>query len=339
MAAARPFPGLGRASACLSRLRSPVCERFSRLSKTELHPTTSGLRRAVGPLMTSPLIDALASCRILYQRGALREALALLEELMDEPEVCDQPYFWGLHGLFLHGMGKFDTAISSFDRASCLAPLLDDQRLARAESLLATGSDKVARQILLKLADHNSLSDSQLRRVAIGLAQVGVPLRALQVCRDAAQRETDDPDLYYTMAQLMIGLGHPPHAILSVLKVSVSLAPDELTFRIATAAHLARFGDMPGSYRVIQPVTAIQIDQLDCRRCVGFLRFVFESAGDHRLAKFCRLKAPKCGHESCTGTRNCRTHRASITPFLLPRSVGHLVARTISERRSPEQRD
>ena len=293
----------------------------------------------MGSLMTSSLIDALSSCRILHRRGALREALALLEDLMDEPEACDQPYFWGLRGLFLHGMGKFHTAVSSFDRAARLAPLLDDQRLARAESLLATGGHQAARQILLSLADDNHLPDSQLRRVAIGLAQVGVPVTALQVCRDAVQQETADPDLYYTMAQLMIGLGHPPRAILSVLKVAVSLAPDELMFRIATAAHLARSDDMPGSYSVIRPVTAAQIEKLDCRRCVGFLRFVLESAGAHRLAEFCRLKAPKCGHESCTGTRNCRTHQASITPFLLPRSVGHLVTRTISERRSQDQRD
>jgi tetratricopeptide (TPR) repeat protein len=257
--------------------------------------------------MNQSLVDALSCYRILYRRGAILEARALLEELLEQQTGNCKATLWGLHGLLLSDLGDHQLALTSFKTASSLAPLMDDQKLVQAETYLANRDFELARAMFLDLENHNTISVQQMHRLALGLTKTGLPLRALQICRDAVQREIGGPDLYYTMAQLMNGLGHSPSAVLSVLKVAVSLAPDEVKYRIGLAAHLARFKDVSEGYQAIQNLTPRQIGRLDCRRCVGFLRWIYEAVGDEELARGCRKREQHCRLQRCHGDSCCRS--------------------------------
>ena len=279
--------------------------------------------------MNQLLSDALSRYRTLYRTGAVCQARMLLEDLLEEQTGPEKATVWVLHGLLLSNLGEYELSISSFKAAASCSPLMDDQKLILAETHLANRDVKLGRKLFLNLAEHNTIPVQHTHRLALGLMKTGMPLQALQVCRDAVQRESDEPDLYYTMAQLMSGLGYSPGAVLSALKVSVSLAPDEIMYRIALAAHLARFRDASEGYQVIQHFTHRQIRQLSCRRCIGFLKRIYETVGDDDLARGCRDHERQCQLQNCSGNNCCRS--SGIRHHLSSQIVNRLCARKVCE--------
>ena len=277
--------------------------------------------------MNQLLSDALSRYHTLYRRGALCQARVLLEDLLEEQTGPEKATVWALHGLLLSNLGEHELSISSFEAAASISPLMDDQKLILAETRLANRDVKLGRKLFLNLAEHNTIPLQHTHRLALGLMKTGMPLQALQVCRDAVHRESDEPDLYYTMAQLMSGLGYSPGAVLSALKVSVSLAPDEIMYRIALAAHLARFRDASAGYQVIQHFTHRQIRQLSCRRCIGFLKRICETVGDDDLARVCRNHERQCQLQNCSGNNCCRS--GEIRRHLSSQIVNRLCTRKV----------
>lgn len=193
-----------------------------------------------------------------------------------------------LQGLVWHARRRYAAATRAFELATTLVPLSLAAQLAMADSYRRGGRADDARTILNYLAERPDMPTVLLPNLTAGLGMVGEYQAALDVCRQASQREPDCSEPIYGMAYYMNKLHYPPEVILPLLRRSLEMAPDCKTYRVSLAVMCGRAGHWDEAYELF-----VEIDpgKVGCQTCIGFMVHVYERVGDHvrRDACLCRL--------------------------------------------------
>ena len=205
---------------------------------------------------------------------------ALLEaHLTEEPE---DGRCWELRGLTRMKMEDDAEALRCLETASASVPLSALGQCGLAECYLQAGKRELAREMLTYLAAEVRCCTALLPRLAANLGQVGEQRLALQVCREASQREPDRDEPLYAMAYYMRKLQYPTATIASILNRALQLAPESTVYRVALANLYRESERWQEAYQVARGLLP---QRIGCSRCVGYLLKVFREAGDERLCR------------------------------------------------------
>lgn len=216
----------------------------------------------------------------MWRRRQFEAADTLLAaRLADDP---DDGRLWELRGLTRHKMGQPVEALRALETATSLVPLGALAQYVLAECYQHAGQQSLAREILIYLATETQCCTAILPRLAAQLGKIGELRLALDVCRDASQREPDRDEPLYAMAYYMRKLQYPTSMIVSLVHRAVQLAPESTVYRVALANLYCQMECWDQAYRAARQ---LEPDQVRCAKCVRQMLAVFRSQGDERRCR------------------------------------------------------
>lgn len=241
-----------------------------------------------------PTVAALDEAQFLYEAAARHyehgELLAC-EELLRTAllRFPNDGRFIQLQGLLWHSQRRYSSACRAFEIASLLVPLSHAAQLAQADVYRRCGRTDDARTILSFLVTRSDLPAILLPGLTSALGLIGEYQQALEVCRDASQRDPEQDQALYAMAYYMNKLDYPVECIAPLLRRALSLAPDSRLYRISLAVLAARSGQWQEAHTLFAPLNPAD---LKCQTCVRFMARVFDHQGDvpRRNAALARLE-------------------------------------------------
>ncbi|MCE9604448.1 MAG: hypothetical protein K8U03_06025 [Planctomycetia bacterium] len=255
-----------------------------------------------------------------YEHGELPQCEELLRvALLRFP---DDGRFIQLQGLLWHAQRRYSSACRAFEVASTLVPLSPAAQLAMADVYRRCGKKDDARTILNFLVTRSDLPAIMLPGLTAALGLIGEYQQALEVCRDASQREPEQDEALYAMAYYMNKLDYPLECVVPLLRRAISLAPDSRLYRISLAVLCARSGNWEESYMLFAP---LRIADMNCQTCVRFMARVFERHGDiaRRDSALARLAQHSLDRaRSGAGAKQLDTAHAGRNAVEMPRTRG-----------------
>jgi tetratricopeptide (TPR) repeat protein len=214
----------------------------------------------------------------------------------------DNGRFIELQGLVWQRQQRFEPARRAFELASSLVPLSIAGQLALADAYRRCGQPADARQILSHLAGRDDIPTTLLSHLTAGLGHLGEYQLALEVSREAVQREPDRDEAIYGMVFYMSKLNYPTECMLPLLRRAVSLAPERQLYRLGLAWISARAGHWDEAYMVCRGLIA---GRIECRNCLHFVISVFEIVGDDLRRETWRAELSR---------RGCKHHGGCACP-------------------------
>jgi predicted Zn-dependent protease len=242
------------------------------------------------PAATDALHEALSLYELAarhYEHAELPECEELLRTAL--LRFPNDGRFIQLQGLLWHAQRRYSSACRAFEIASLLVPLSHAAQLAQADVYRRCGRNDDARTILSFLVTRSDLPAILLPGLTAALGLIGEYQQALEVCRDASQRDPEQDQALYAMAYYMNKLDYPLECIVPLLRRAMSLAPDSRLYRISLAVLCARSGRWHEAYTLFAPLSP---GELKCQTCVRFMARVFDHQGDttRRNAALARLE-------------------------------------------------
>jgi len=212
-----------------------------------------------------------------YEHGEIAECEDLLRTAL--LRFPDDGRFIQLQGLLWHAQRRYKSACRAFEIASLLVPLSHAAQLALADVYRRCGKNDDAKTILTFLVSRSDLPAILLPGLTAALGLIGEYQQALEVCRDASQRDPEQDQALYAMAYYMNKLDYPLECVVPLLRRAISLAPDSRLYRISLAVLCARSGNLEEAYGLFTPLDPAE---MNCQTCVRFMARVFDHAGDFK---------------------------------------------------------
>lgn len=216
----------------------------------------------------------------------------------------DDGRFIQLQGLIRHSQRRDAAACRAFETASLMVPLSATAQLALADVYRRSGRNDDAKTIVSFLATRHDLPTLLLPGLTSALGLLGEYQQALEVCREASQRDPEQDEALYAMAYYMNKLDYPLECVAPLLRRALSLAPDSKLYRVSLAVLCARGGDWDEAYTLFAPLDAAE---MRCQTCLSFMARVFDRRGDEakRDAAFARLAQLERDRRRITAGAKC----------------------------------
>ncbi|MEM7812807.1 MAG: hypothetical protein AAF532_15125 [Planctomycetota bacterium] len=215
----------------------------------------------------------------------LRDGLRLIERsLTDSP---DDGSLWELKGNILGRLGRPTAARKALERAATLIPLADTSWVAMAAALAEEGRADLAFSTVRTLFEDDSVEIDAICHAVELLAALGEFEFAIEAARRACDEQPDNPSGYHRLAVLCDRGGRPDNIIESLHRRAMSLAPEQIDYRIALATFFVGRRRLPCAYSVLKSLSTAQIASVSCECCLKRLRDVFTLVGDRIRADAC----------------------------------------------------
>lgn len=236
-----------------------------------------------------------------YQRGNFDLAIRMIQRCLKRNRYDGRA--WELLGLVQYARQRIQVAVSALERASLLVPLLPAARVCLGHAYGRIGRVHLSRDLLLAMIDDDSMTVPLLLQVAVGLDAIGQPNLAMNACRAASRRDPDLAQPYYDLGYYAARCGLPPAMTESLARKAISLAPEQVCFRVGLASLLIKQERHREAYRLVETFSKEQIEQLRCACCLQRIVGLYETAGDHRRANTARRQLLRMERRDATTDR------------------------------------
>lgn len=200
-----------------------------------------------------------------YAAGRLEEAEGVGRQLVTRNE--DDAGAWQLIGLARHDRGKYLSAADALERASLLAPVMPQVRIALAHCYGKLRRRRLATELYLELMVGTPLEAELLLQVAAGLDSLDEPRLAVEACRRAAKRDPDLAQVHYDMGYYAARCGYPPHISEALTRRAIELDPDNVSFRVGLISLLVKLDRFDEASRAAAAIPPRQVASLRCECC------------------------------------------------------------------------
>ncbi|MEM9369194.1 MAG: tetratricopeptide repeat protein [Planctomycetota bacterium] len=252
------------------------------------------------------------SAQAAYDRGSPDTAISIVSELISrsrkEPEVPALV----LLGHALLGVGRHIDAADAFEKASLIAPIDDEARIALATCYARLDRVELARELFLQLALPRTLPSDLMLKVAQGLASIDAVRLAMQVCEWVTDREPTLAQAYYDLGVYSALLGNPLYLTEAQTRRALELEPKNVRFRVGLAVVLIQLDQREEALGLLEELNDSEIQALNCQSCAEKVADFLKAAGRGPLANsfesqgkvLAALKTPRTpSHLSIKGAR------------------------------------
>lgn len=215
-----------------------------------------------------------------YQRGDLDVAIRMAKDCLRRNRYDGRA--WELLGLIQYSRGRIKIAVSALERASLIVPLRPAARVCLGHGYGRIGRINLSRDLLLELIDDETMPVPLLLQVASGLDAISQPNLAMNACRAAIRRDPDLAQPYYDLGYYAARCGLPVRVTDSLARKAISLAPENVCFRVGLASLLVKQDRCREAYRLVESFSNEQIERIPCACCLRRIVDLYESARDYR---------------------------------------------------------
>ncbi|QDV57878.1 tetratricopeptide repeat protein [Rosistilla oblonga] len=178
-------------------------------------------------------------------------------------------------------------AIDAFENAALLQPLEPQDSISLAIAYGAAGRRGLSRDLLMTVANSDSIDVEGLLQVATGLEALDEPRLAMEACRRAGKLAPDSAQVHYQMGYYAQLAGQPVSIGEALVRHAINLEPRNLHYRIGLASMLIRLGRKCEAIAVIDHLIPKQLHEVSCLCCLKRIANLFFDGDDLHRARLC----------------------------------------------------
>ncbi|MEM9645274.1 MAG: hypothetical protein AAF989_09785, partial [Planctomycetota bacterium] len=195
-----------------------------------------------------------------------------------------------LLGLIFHDLGKPYESADAIERASLIAPVSDETRIALASSYAQLRRIELSRELYLELALRRTLPAHHMLRIAAGLEAIDAPDLSMQVCEWAIEKDPTDAQAFYDMGFYSARCGNPLYMTEAHTRQAMHLNPTNLHFRIGLISLLIQLDREEEAMDAFAPIQPDEIKNITCAGCLDRIAKLFRSKGCFSIATRCESR-------------------------------------------------
>ncbi|WP_010585613.1 tetratricopeptide repeat protein [Schlesneria paludicola] len=232
-------------------------------------------------------IEIVQQLSTMTSRGALQAARELAAESL--VKFPDDGRLWEIAGLLDHAKGDPDSCERRLETAQTLTPLRPAASCGLADAYRHFGRNALAKDLYAHVVTLDQSSIRLWQYCALRLDEIGAVAQAVDAARRVAAAQPENAQSIFEFGYYLSRFGTASQLVAAVMKQAISLAPDQVSYRLGLADLLLSTGDRSAAFAWIQGLSARQIEQLTCPCCLERLARLFESGNDWVRAHACRV--------------------------------------------------
>lgn len=229
--------------------------------------------------------DIYTQAKSLYENGMTVAALELLNLRPSGAPLDAQTL--ELKGIIHHSLRDFESGRDAIEAAGLAQPLSSSAKLILADCYFATNKRNLARSMYCGMASSDDVPFQLLSGLAMGLSQFKEYELALDVCKQASEKDPNCHHARYGVAFYMSKCGRPPELVYPIIQKAVELAPHVFHYRMAAATLLCQLDSHDRAYLAIADATPDELKTVTCRCCFERLIRLYKLASDDGRRAIC----------------------------------------------------
>lgn len=232
-------------------------------------------------------IEIVQQVSIMAARGAFEPARELAVESLGR--FPDEGRLWEIAGLLEHAVGDPNACEYRLETAQTLIPLRAAASCGLADAYRHFGRGDLGKDLYSHVVALEKSSIRLWQYCAQRLDEMGAAAQAVEAARRVAAAQPENAQSVFEFGYYLSRFGTASQLVVAVMKQAISLAPDQVSYRLGLADVLVSTGDTSAAFAWVQGMSARQIEQLSCPCCLERLARLFESGNDWVRAHACRV--------------------------------------------------
>ncbi|MEM1224188.1 MAG: hypothetical protein AAGJ40_00740 [Planctomycetota bacterium] len=223
----------------------------------------------------------------MYQRGELEKCHQMLRVGNRRVEDIHDHESLELLGLILHDLGNPYEAADAIERASLLAPIRDETRIALASCYAQLRRIDLARELYLQLALQRRLPANLMLQIAAGLEATDAAELAMTVCEWVTEDHPGHAQAFYDMGFYNARSGQPLYVTEAFTREAIRADPGNLHYRIGLISLLIQMQRDDEALEIFSSVSPDQIGEVTCSGCLDRIASMLRRRHEPELADRC----------------------------------------------------